>query len=143
MALIEFTDYPNTDTPISAENLNHNFAEIVESGSNENGSWTKWADGTMIVRQTFSRTINVVLESGPLYYISVTDIPSYPIKFTSIDSMNLTMFNNNCLAVTPYSNDKTTGSHLDQCCTRILVYAPEVYENETVLFNVIAIGKWK
>lgn len=30
MALIEFTDYPNTDTPISSENLNHNFNELNE-----------------------------------------------------------------------------------------------------------------
>ena len=30
MALIEFKDYPNTDTPLNAENLNHNFNELQE-----------------------------------------------------------------------------------------------------------------
>lgn len=29
MSLIEFKDLPNTDTPINAENLNHNFNEIL------------------------------------------------------------------------------------------------------------------
>ena len=28
MALKEFKDYPNTDTPLNAENLNHNFNEL-------------------------------------------------------------------------------------------------------------------
>ena len=29
MALIEFKDYPNTTTPLNAENLNHNFRRVV------------------------------------------------------------------------------------------------------------------
>lgn len=78
MALIEFEDYPNTDTPLNAENLNNNFNDIIdriknsdsdsdeevfscnmmniklnqiiESGSNQNGHYIKYADGTMICR---------------------------------------------------------------------------------------------
>ena len=33
MELIEFKNLPNTDTPINAENLNHNFNELVAEDS--------------------------------------------------------------------------------------------------------------
>lgn len=48
MSLIEFKNFPDTSTPINAENLNNNFNSIVESGNNENGSYIKFADGTLI-----------------------------------------------------------------------------------------------
>lgn len=84
MALIEFKDYPNTDTPINSSNLNYNFQQInynleqqminvndkignldelntedkenilsainsiIESGSNANGSYLKFSDGTLM-----------------------------------------------------------------------------------------------
>ena len=33
MSLIEFQDYPSTETPLNAENLNHNFNELNKIGS--------------------------------------------------------------------------------------------------------------
>ena len=38
MALIEFNDYPNTDTPINSENLNANFNDIVGRIKNSDDS---------------------------------------------------------------------------------------------------------
>lgn len=70
MALIEFKDYPSTDAPINAENLNNNFNELetnletnsealntkldelIETGNNENGNWIKYGDGTMVCYNT-------------------------------------------------------------------------------------------
>lgn len=51
MALVTFTDLPSTTTPINSSNLNNNFTEcnnIVASGSNANGRYIKYSDGTMI-----------------------------------------------------------------------------------------------
>ncbi len=55
MALITFQDLPNTTTPLNASNLNNNFNEldtkidgIIESGSNANGNYIKFSDGTLI-----------------------------------------------------------------------------------------------
>ena len=41
---------------------------IIESGNNENGSWTKWADGTMICRCTKQYSITTPNSIGTLYY---------------------------------------------------------------------------
>ncbi len=42
------------------KNLNEKIAEIIESGSNDNGSYIKFSDGTMIcsghISQTLART---------------------------------------------------------------------------------------
>ena len=40
MSLIEFQDYPSTETPLNAENLNHNFNELIGKVlyENENGT---------------------------------------------------------------------------------------------------------
>ena len=32
MSLIKFQDYPSTETPLNAENLNHNFNELINIG---------------------------------------------------------------------------------------------------------------
>ena len=124
-------------------NIYANGAKIVESGSNDNGSWIKWSDGTMIVTQEFTRTISVDNPTGYLYYISLFDIPTYPVSFKEVYSVNVTTYNNNVISCAPYCNDKSAGSFLDQSCTRILLYASEKLQNETILFNVTAIGKWK
>ena len=62
MALIEFKNLPDTTTPINAENLNNNFTEcnnIVESGSNANGTYIKYSDGTMICARTITGTVAI------------------------------------------------------------------------------------
>lgn len=66
MVLIEFKNLPDTSTPINAENLNHNFNAVVESGSNNNGYWIKYADGTMIQSgiYTFNGATNIALPNG-------------------------------------------------------------------------------
>lgn len=42
--------FTSTGTTVALTKINHN-QRIVESGSNANGSWTKFADGTMICHQ--------------------------------------------------------------------------------------------
>ena len=54
MALIEFKDYPNTSTPLNAENLNNNFNELKEATERSymlatvNNNWVSY-DGQQIV----------------------------------------------------------------------------------------------
>lgn len=125
------------------DNIEDAINEILESGSNDNGNWIKYADGTMIVTQKFTRTISINNPAGALYYVSTYDIPAYPVNFKEVHSVNVTAYNNNICSALPYSDNKELGSHLDQCCTRLMIYAPELFENETILFNVTTIGRWK
>lgn len=63
MEKIIFKDFPDMTTPLNADNLNqlqtnveNALGSIVESGSNSNGYWIKYSDGTMICTGTGSGT---------------------------------------------------------------------------------------
>ncbi len=61
---------------------------VVESGSNANGNWTKWADGTMICwfNTTADRTPVVNASIGTFgwsYYGSGTSTWTFPVAFTA------------------------------------------------------------
>jgi len=49
---------------------------VVESGSNSDGEWTRWADGTQIVTAIVEDEIAVDTEAGSIWRTSVN--PSYP-----------------------------------------------------------------
>ena len=55
---------------------------IVESGSNENGSWIKWADGTMIChkRQAFNN-VAITTAWGTLYESAKLELGDLPQPF--------------------------------------------------------------
>lgn len=56
MSLIEFQDYPSTETPLNAENLNHNFNELNKANtySTEEQVIGTWIDGKKIYKKTFT-----------------------------------------------------------------------------------------
>lgn len=62
MALIEFKNKPNTDTPINDDNLNHNFKELDErtNYSTEEKVVGTWINGKPLYRKsiTFTSTIS-------------------------------------------------------------------------------------
>lgn len=45
---------------------------IVESGSNSDGSWTKWADGTQTCIDRRTETVSITSSYGPDYYFPYT-----------------------------------------------------------------------
>lgn len=58
---------------------------IVESGSNANGSWTKWADGTMICRrQDVYAGAVITTASGSLFSASPAPSVNYPVVFVGV-----------------------------------------------------------
>lgn len=54
---------------------------IVESGSNANGSWTKWSDGTMIIDKIISGTADITTAWGNLYVSRDINLGSFPVSF--------------------------------------------------------------
>jgi hypothetical protein len=44
MSLIEFQDYPSTETPLNAENLNYNFNELAKNGTKYGYTLTRKTD---------------------------------------------------------------------------------------------------
>ena len=87
MALVEFV---NDQPPyLNANNLNNNFNEldnkidgIIESGSNANGSWIKYNDGTMIqYGKSITGTTAYTTAYGNGYYDNAEHTVTFPIEF--------------------------------------------------------------
>lgn len=60
---------------------------IVESGSNANGNWTKWADGTMIIDKIVSGTTDVTTAWGNLYVSKNINLGNFPVPFIEIPTV--------------------------------------------------------
>lgn len=129
-------EYDGTEVP-------DGYIEISEmSGSNANGSWVKFADGTMICRQNINTgSVSISSSWGNLYIYSNTDIHNFPQTFIdvptiSIDTGNITGSIGYWLA--DYGNRVVTNSYWKGWA----LVRPDSGTVNTTL-NVIAIGRWK
>ena len=112
---------------------------IVESGSNANGTYIKYADGTMICIKKITFT-NVVINTawGNFYETaSMLDFGDYAKEFIGIPNVCITLADGaTCFCETFSGRTKTSiGS--------TWLWKPVVEESGTMTFDVIAIGKWK
>lgn len=111
-------------------------ARIIESGSNDNGSWTKWSDGTMICRKTMSYT-NIAINNawGSLYESnSSLNIGNYAMPFINVPEISITPCN-------PIIIEKIGDATASSFGT-FYAAKPKTAE-ETFTINCIAIGRWK
>ena len=89
MQKINFQDLPSTTTPLSANNLNqlqtnveNAINGVIESGSNANGSYVKYSDGTLI--QYNNATVNdqaISNQYGNTGLYTGTRTITFPISF--------------------------------------------------------------
>lgn len=145
MALIEFQN--NTSPYLNAENLNNNFQEcfnIVESGSNQNGNYIKFSDGTLICynRQQFN-AINCSFGWGSLY-TSNSDPRSFndfPVAFISPPTVSLKIENSSTdgwiFSRQSQGGATTTNVGGWQICRAT------TSSSMNVEVSYLAIGKWK
>lgn len=112
---------------------------IVESGSNDNGSWIKFADGTMICTKKITFT-NVVINTvwGSVYETASTfDFGDYAQEFIETPSVSIDLNEGStcfCESFTERTK-KSIGS--------TWLWKPAVEAGGTMTFDIIAIGRWK
>lgn len=142
MALIEFENYPSTDTAVNANNLNHNFNEldnkidkIVESDNNENGLYLKFENGLMICACKVTRNISNTISWNGFYIGEVTNIP-FPTNFTELYACNIDIYSTKNLWKMSGNFPSLTGTN------SFYTISPEGLSGN-VDFYVVAIGKWK
>ena len=116
---------------------------LVESGSNENGSWVKFEDGTMICRCTKSYSIKTPNSTGPLYY-GYRTLDDFPQPFKERPDITYSFFDGaDTIALQPYSLDSNDA--LSE--TSAGAVFPITINKHTTAFYIhigyIAIGKWK
>lgn len=115
---------------------------IIESGSNDNGNWIKFSDGTMIC--TSVKVVESICNQawGNLYETSWLQLGKMPQAFISTPynvSATLTSASGGKAGFIEFI-DKTTATSWGQT-----IVARAVSSNTSLIFaiNLIAIGKWK
>ena len=133
MSLIEFQDYPSTETPLNAENLNYNFSHIIESGSNDNGSYVKYSEGTLIcygvstITSANPNTTTDKVVNLPYYFINT----NYRVSFQKLNSGSY------WADINEQVTNKTNNSFTIAC------WNSASQSSGVINHEYIAIGKWK
>lgn len=129
-------DYDGSDVPEGYEEVANS------SGSNSNGTWTKFADGTMIVNKTITGTADITSAWGSLYISTDINMGDFPIEF--IERPTIT--------VTPQPQTGTqfllVGSGYGNCGTAtnagsVALVRPNSRTGVAYVLDVIAKGRWK
>lgn len=110
---------------------------IVESGSNNNGSWIKYSDGRLITMHKVTRTLARTSTWGNMYESTTqADLGNYPMAFKDIPFVYVTLHEVNAsLEAVQFSSANNAG--------KVYILAPTSSESADYTFQVLAIGRWK
>lgn len=113
------------------------WSTIIESGSNDNGSWIKYSDGTMICyKSTGEIDMNITTSWGSLYEGNIS-VGNFPAEFIETPTISVTPFGSGMLIEQGgIDASKTSWGN-------ITGVRPNSVENVKARFHLIAIGKWK
>lgn len=114
----------------------------IESGSNENGSWIKFDDGTMICRGTKALLIDIDTLWGETLYIgNYTDEIIFPHKFIATPDL---VYNCNPSTTTGFFCGSFEGITMTTTgFSGVTLIRPNSRTNVNAKINFIAIGRWK
>ena len=118
------------------QNGYYNYFSEIESGSNENGNWIKFADGTMVC--SFIQEVRTALQTsyGSLYRSTAITLHDFPLPFTQIPVVNISISNYASFIISGGDNSTTAPM-------KIMIASATNETTQTFKINVIAIGRWK
>lgn len=135
-------EYNGTTVPQGYEKVSD--GSIIESGSNDNGNWIKYSDGTMMcTNRYFIQTEgNTTTQSGALYVSNEITGKSFPASFTSRPEIffnfeNATWGDKNIISI------KTIGYPTTSVAPNFQLVSTITSTNTAINFEYLAIGKWK
>lgn len=139
------------NTKISAEDIaikdSNNKARIldksviVDSGSNENGSWVKWADGTMVVLQEYFDTKTIYVTMGSLKRVGLKAPPDFPQEFKEPPIVQITLQHAWLAWLMGIEGNATTTNATGK--ELIPIASVEQTTLTDVKIHILAIGKWQ
>lgn len=111
-------------------------ATIIESGSNSNGTYIKYSDGTMICYNSKQVTEQVTSTWGALYVSQQVSLGTFPQAFINIPTLNVYCSGNQSIMIVAAGAATTTDAGKIQLARA---------DSATVTTNIgyIAIGRWK
>jgi hypothetical protein len=124
-------DFFNVNGNIKQFNQN-----IVESGSNANGNYIKYYDGTMICYKSVTATVSITISWGSLYE-GTMDLGDWAASF--IEKPNIQITNSSgagCLI------ESISPSHTTTSAGTVYLVRPSSYTHNFTI-DVFGIGKWK
>lgn len=139
--------FANANAPLDAKiqleegTKKSNFAPwagyIVESGSNNNGSYIKFSDGTMICRNKKTFNIAANIAYGALFRTEGIDFPNFPVAFKDVPDISCFCIgvNTALLANWNVSTKEKIGP--------LIGIRPTSTNAQDYIISYIAIGKWK
>ena len=127
--------FTSTGTTVNLTKINHN-QRIVESGSNSNGKWTKFADGTMICTHRMFSASGITIPYGSLFRTDST-YWNFPQPFFGSPVMSAT-----CQDTTAYSL-VAMGAYGIYDVNGTFSVINSKSDSKPVLVGLTAIGRWK
>ena len=117
--------------------LYYNENPVVDSGSNSNGRWTKWMDGTMICYKHIDFGSVVITTAWGSFYETASDYScgNYPQAFVETPCISI-MPINTCFVEKRGNTTATSWGSFWAC-------RPAQYESFSLVVDCIAIGRWK
>lgn len=114
---------------------------IVDSGSNENGSWVKWADGTMVVLQEYFDTKTIYVTMGSLKRVGLKVPPDFPQEFKEPPIVQITLQHAWLAWLMGIEGNATTTNATGK--ELIPIASVEQTTLTDVKIHILAIGKWQ
>lgn len=113
---------------------------IVESGSNANGTYTKWADGTMQCSLVISKpAINTNVTFGSLFYSNdQVAATNYAAAFISVPEVSVLVTSINYGGVIPGASVRGTAA----ASPRLVLMSPRSFTSDCIV-EITARGRWK
>lgn len=142
---MEKINFINNQAPaLNATNLNqlqtnieNAINSVVESGSNSNGNWIKYSDGTMICWRQETVTDQAINTAYGSLFQGARNY-TYPIPFSSQPSVTCTSFQ--------YGTGASWGTVVNVSTTTVVLRGFDAFSRatgENCTIGYIAIGKWK
>ena len=145
------TNWVDGETPINAANLNNiedgieqnsnDIANIIESGSNANGEWIKYASGKMICTRSIDVEIPCNKSWGTLFYGPDSNVYNFSQTFKTPPRLYLFAFQrlDSSFWLSNYYNTiiTTTGFY------NYAIMRATSADNVALTLNILAIGDWK
>lgn len=111
-------------------------AGIIESGSNSNGNYIKYGDGTMICTKKVSFNNTFTTAWGSMYTTDQISLGNWPVGFTEVPTVNASIMSNYSAFI----------QGIDGCTITAVgstYLARPVNTNAQGYISIMAIGRWK
>lgn len=130
--------FKSNKTTSDKDTYNCNYINgIIESESNSNGNWIKFADGTLITVHQVNQTLSRSSAWGNMYETDqAASLGNYPQEFKYTPYIFLTLYGTNALFEAVNDTTKTSAG-------KVYLIAPTANAGQNYTIQVLAVGRWK